>query len=217
MKTFTVYKHTSPSGKVYIGITVQTPAKRWGREGAGYKHSPHFLAAIQKYGWDNIRHEIVAEGLSQVEAEQLEIELIAKYKATDKAHGYNIELGGSTGPKHSETTRIKIGTANRGRIWSPESRQKLREYKLAHPTNPETAKKIGDANRGRKHRQETIEKMRTAHTRKAVRNLTTGAMYDSVMDAARARGLDPSKIVKVCKGKRKTHGGHAWAYEEVIP
>jgi group I intron endonuclease len=217
MKTFTVYKHTSPSGKVYIGITMQAPAKRWGREGVGYKHSPHFLAAIQKYGWDNIHHEIIAEGLNQAEAEQLEIELIAKYKAADKAHGYNIDLGGSMGPKHSETTRAKIGAANHGRIWSPESKQKLREYKLAHPTSSETAKKIGDANRGRKHRPESVEKIRAAQTCKAVRDLTTGTWYSSVMDAARACGLDPSKIVAVCKGKRKTHGGRAWAYEEVIP
>ena len=26
---FTVYKHTSPNGKVYIGITMQNPIRRW--------------------------------------------------------------------------------------------------------------------------------------------------------------------------------------------
>lgn len=26
---YSVYKHTSPSGKVYIGITKQKPVKRW--------------------------------------------------------------------------------------------------------------------------------------------------------------------------------------------
>lgn len=213
---YTVYKHTSPSGKVYIGITVQAPAKRWGREGLGYKRSPHFLAAVQKYGWENIRHEIIAEGLSQGEAERLEVELIAKYKATDKDHGYNIDRGGSTGPKHSAATRAKIGEANHRRKWSPESRQKMREYKLAHPTSPETARKIGDANRGRKHRPESVEKIRAAQPCKAVRNMTTDVSYPSVQDAAKACGLDPSQIVKVCKGKRKTHGGYVWAYEEVV-
>lgn len=213
---YIVYKHTSPSGKVYIGITVQTPAKRWGRGGAGYAHNPHFMAAIQKYGWDNIHHEIITEGLSQAKAEQLEIELIAKYKATDKAHGYNIDRGGSTGPKHSAETRAKIGAANRSREWTPEARQKLRKYRQAHPTTPETGRKIGEANRGRKHRPESIEKIKATHPGKAVRNLTTGESYPGVGAAARACGLDPSQIVKVCKGKRKTHGGYVWAYEEVV-
>ena len=29
MKSYTVYKHTSPSGKVYIGITCRKPEYRW--------------------------------------------------------------------------------------------------------------------------------------------------------------------------------------------
>ena len=36
MKNFIVYKHTSPNGKVYIGITKQNPKQRWGN-GSGYR------------------------------------------------------------------------------------------------------------------------------------------------------------------------------------
>lgn len=35
MKEYIVYKHTSPFGKVYIGITCQLPCQRWAR-GKGY-------------------------------------------------------------------------------------------------------------------------------------------------------------------------------------
>jgi hypothetical protein len=216
MSGYTVYKHTSPSGKVYIGITKQDPAKRWGADGSGYKHSPHFLAAIKKYGWQNIRHDIVAEGLTQAEAERLEVEMIAQYTATDRRYGYNADLGGSVGAKHSAETRAKIGEANRNRVWTPEARQKLRDYKLAHPTAPETAQKIGDANRGRKHRPESIEKIRASHPGRSVKNLETGEVYASVMEASRATGLEPSKIVAVCRGRRKTTGGYRWGYEEVV-
>lgn len=214
---YTVYKHIGPTGKVYVGITRQDPAKRWGRDGSGYKHCPHFSAAIQKYGWDTFRHEILYAGLTKEEAERLEVELIAKHQATDPARGYNADLGGSTGPKHSAETKKRIGAANRARECTPETRQKLREYRQAHPNSPETNRKIGEANRGRKHRPESIEKIRAAQTCKAVRNLTTGETFPRVQDAARALGLDPSQIVKVCKGKRKTHGGYAWVYEEVVP
>lgn len=41
------------NNKVYIGQTHQTLKERWGKNGSGYRTSPHFYHAIQKYGWDN--------------------------------------------------------------------------------------------------------------------------------------------------------------------
>ena len=32
-----LYCHTFPNGKKYIGITKQDPARRWGKDGNGYK------------------------------------------------------------------------------------------------------------------------------------------------------------------------------------
>ena len=52
---YTVYKHTSPSGKVYIGVTSLRPKERWSG-GAGYVKNKHFYRAIKKYGWENIKH-----------------------------------------------------------------------------------------------------------------------------------------------------------------
>lgn len=43
-----VYKHISPSNKVYIGITHLLPSQRWCR-GNGYKNNPMFYNAILKY------------------------------------------------------------------------------------------------------------------------------------------------------------------------
>ena len=216
MTAYTVYKHTSPSGKVYIGITCQKPKKRWGAEGSGYKHSPHFMTAIKCYGWDAFKHDILATGLTKEDAERMEIELIEKYRSTDRRFGYNADRGGSTGPKHTTETRASIGAANKQRIWTEEARAKLRAYKLAHPTTPETARKIGEANRGRKHRPDSIEKIRAAQKKRPVKNLDTGETYASMMDAARASGLDPSHLAAACRGARKTAGGYRWSYEEVI-
>lgn len=215
MGDYTVYKHTSPSGKVYIGITRQEPTKRWDN-GKGYKHSPHFRAAIEKYGWENIAHEILATGLTKKEAEELEVALIAQHRSTDRRFGYNADKGGSTGPKHTEATRARIGEANRRRVWTPESRAKMRAQKLAHPTSPETAKKIGKANLGRKHRQESIEKIRAAQPKRPVVDIDTGTEYPSIMAAARARGIDPSHLAAACRGRRKSAGGCRWAYKEVV-
>ena len=38
-----VYKHTSPSGGIYIGITKQNPIVRW-NNGFGYKITRKFLS-----------------------------------------------------------------------------------------------------------------------------------------------------------------------------
>ena len=78
---YTVYKHTTPSNKVCIGITSKDPKIRWyGR----YRNNYHFSKAIDKYGWENIKHEILYSGLSKDEAEQKEIELIKQYKSNQR-------------------------------------------------------------------------------------------------------------------------------------
>ena len=114
MNNFTVYKHTTPSGKVYIGITGQNPLRRWRPDGSGYKENNHFWNAICKYGWDNIKHEIIRSGLTKEEACRLEIDLIAKHDSTNQKKGYNDTAGGEH-PPFSEATRKKLSDGMKAR------------------------------------------------------------------------------------------------------
>lgn len=102
MKSWTVYKHISPNGKVYVGISSNVK-RRWTANGYYYHLSDTiFSRALNKYGWDNFQHIIVKEGLTKREACDIEIELIAYYKA--KGISYNITEGGlGYKGKHSET------------------------------------------------------------------------------------------------------------------
>ena len=95
---YCVYKHTGPTGKVYIGITKRNPYKRW-NHGRGYIDNRYFYRAIEKYGWDNFTHEIIETKLSQSEAVERERYYIEKYNSTDPEFGYNIEAGGLFGPE----------------------------------------------------------------------------------------------------------------------
>lgn len=92
-KTFTVYIHITPDGKMYIGSTRYIPEKRF-MNGKGYKHNKPFSQAINECGWENIKHIIVDTGLTAQEAAALEKQLIERYNTTDSERGYNLTKGG---------------------------------------------------------------------------------------------------------------------------
>ena len=117
-RCYTVYMHTSPSGKRYIGITRQKPEKRWGNNGNCYRNE-HLKNAIKKYGWHNFKHEILFKELTKKEAEQKEIELIAYYKSNQREFGYNIQNGGNTIGTHSEESKRKMSDKHKliGNDW----------------------------------------------------------------------------------------------------
>ena len=96
-----VYKHTCPNGKVYIGITKQLPEKRWSN-GHAYNSNPLFAADISKYGWLNIKHEIVAKDLSIEAACELEVQLIQAFDSTNPEKGYNRGNGGGYGTNFAQ-------------------------------------------------------------------------------------------------------------------
>ena len=89
-REYSVYCHTFPNGKRYIGIT-NNAENRW-RNGDGYKHQKKIWNAIVKYGWDNIRHEILIDGITKEKAQELEKKLIAEFDSIK--NGYNVSAGG---------------------------------------------------------------------------------------------------------------------------
>lgn len=118
---YSVYMHITPNNKRYIGITKQKPKQRW-NSGYGYIQNKYFFNAILKYGWNNIEHRVLFTRLSQTEAEEKEIELIAKYKSNNKKYGYNIANGG----------HVNKGFVawNKGKKTPLEVREKQRQAKL---------------------------------------------------------------------------------------
>ena len=103
---YKVYVHMAPNGKRYYGITKQEVEKRW-NNGKGYKRHDHFYRAINKHGWDNFEHIVIARGLSEEEAKWLEVELIREWDTTNREYGYNITKGGDSCPMDNEESRKK--------------------------------------------------------------------------------------------------------------
>ncbi len=100
-RTYSIYRHISPSGKSYIGITKQNVDRRF-QNGNGYNTQPAFWRAIKKYGWENFKHEIVEENLTEKEASEREDYFIKEVFHSFAPNGYNVAEGGTTGKKRSK-------------------------------------------------------------------------------------------------------------------
>lgn len=230
-KTYSVYVHTTPCGKRYVGMTRQKPVDRW-LNGKGYQKQTLFYDAILKYGWDNIKHEVVRTGLSADEAGNIEALLIEKYHTDNPEYGYNTEKGGLKPGTKAESTIDKIRKANTGKHHSAETRHILSELEKKRWLDPayranQIEKRLGHEpwNKGKTTPEDTREKQRNAKlgkyvgskhwNSKQIINLDTGVIYESIGLAAKAVGAaNGSHIVSVCKGKRQKAYGCRWAYYE---
>ena len=123
MENYKLYIHKFPNGKVYVGITMQDVEKRW-ENGFGYRGQPCVFNAIMKYGWQNIEHIVLFDGLSKEEAEEKEIALIRLYDSTNRDKGYNIANGGSCAGKHSDYVKAKISEGVKAAYNRPDYRKK---------------------------------------------------------------------------------------------
>lgn len=169
--SYCVYKHTFPNEKVYIGITGQKPEQRWKVNGQGYTRKnkegeysqPLIAKAVYKYGWNNVKHEILFNNLTKEEAEQKEIELIDYYKSNQRKYGYNVQNGGNTTGTHSEETRKKISESNKGKIRTKETRKKMSDVNKGKTLTDETKQKISDAITGKILTEETKQRISDAN------------------------------------------------------
>lgn len=228
---YCVYKHTTPSGKVYIGITKQDVNKRW-KNGNGYKLCTAFYRAILKYGWDNIKHDVLITGLTENEACALEVELVAEYNSADPRYGYNLTYGGEHYTPNNEwrkraseshkrfysnnpEARAKISESKTGRKASQSTKNKMSEARKKYLSeHPEALKVCGNSFRGKKRSAENCEKLRQAN-RTRIRCVDTGVVFASVEEAALTVGVCRTSISNVLTGRSKTAGGCRFEYYNV--
>ena len=228
---WSVYKHTSPSGKVYIGITSTLPRKRWAR-GLGYRNQV-FYKAIEKYGWDNITHEIICQNVSEDCAVRLEKFLIAKYQSSDSRFGYNITGGGEVVHFTEDGKRRLIQgckRANHERQWTDEARQKARE-RFTGKNNPSYGKPIPEhvrqaiikANKSRVITEAMREKARLMggwNKKKVFQFSLDGKFikeFESLVEAERETGIKQGCIGDCASGRYKTAGKYIFSFNKELP
>ena len=175
------------SGKAYIGLTKvgahrrfrdHRYAARTGRAGALY-------AAMRLYGEDAFTLSVLEEGLAREQACEREIALIAEH-CTRAPHGYNVSSGGehgAAGVARPPETRARIAAAvrlvcqdpavlerksaaQRGRVFSDETRRKMSEAHMGRKMSPEHIAARSAGQRGKPKSEEWKAKVRATLARK---------------------------------------------------
>lgn len=216
-KIYTIYLLTSPSNKKYCGYTSRLVERRW-NNGNGYKDCPIMWRAIQKYGWENFKKEIIFQTFNQDEAFQKEQDIIASLDLQNPNKGYNLDKGGRPHGNSdflTEEGRKKLSESHK-KLWAnPKYRAHMIEQRKKHPPTRECIEKGIKA---------SIEarKGKIAHNAKIVIQLDKItdeeiAIFTSALQASKTIVGDESgcsNILNVCKGKRKTAYGYKWRFKE---
>lgn len=229
--TYIVYKHTSPSNKVYIGISKYDPKYRW-LNGRGYKHQSRFFNAIIKYGWLNIKHEVLFSNLTKKEALDKEEELIQSYRSYDKRYGYNIALRGAI---YGENNNGQRCNSRRKEIAPIPQWKNIGKIVIKKNTQGDTICVYRSVHELAIELQEPIETLRTrlnklkvlhypectyeyakCQTPKVEMLTMSGELikvFDSLVEAYKyVDRVNKGFITQVCVGKRESYVGYKWRF-----
>ncbi len=192
MKIGYIYKIINPSGKVYIGQTINLKGRLNKYKSNDCQKQKILYNSIKKYGW--IKH--VFEILEECAVDDNKTLLNEREKFWIKEFnsfgcGMNCNEGGNgnvgrvcsdetkekirlgnLGKTHTAEAKIRIGKFHLGKkyIRTEETKNKLRLSKLGSIVSPETREKISNYNKGKVTSQETRVKIRNGNLGKLRNN-----------------------------------------------
>lgn len=205
-RCWSLYRHISPEGKIYVGITSAPPKERWAK---GYKDNRKLQEAIRKYGFNNFEHEVMMTNLTKEAAIRKEIEFISLYKSYGIS--YNIDNGGFCAGKRSDETREilrqkAIGhKRNLGSHRTIEQRKRMSEAQIGKKHTEETKRKISEINKGNTNRRLPLYQydLKGNFIRK----------YNTTYEAQEATGANRCNISACCNGRLNKAGGYRWSHK----
>lgn len=170
-----IYKITSPTGRIYIGQSIDIEKRRKMYVNNHCKKQQKLHASLCKYGFSKHNFEVIEEckwGLLN-EREEYWIEF---YGTFNSDFGLNLSSGGLN-KRVSEETKHKISKGNSGRK-RPDLSERNATSK--RPYNAEAYAKMAKTNTGRKHKPESIEKMQKSYrARDPINEVTKAKMSES--------------------------------------
>ena len=123
-----IYMITSPSGKSYIGRSLNLKERLNKYKNLLCSEQQGIYHAILKYGWENMMVTIL---YSEDRINKLEIEFISKYN-TLTPNGYNLKSGGNQ-PTLSDITKQRMSEEHKRKLSIAQNKDWVKEKKsLTH-------------------------------------------------------------------------------------
>lgn len=192
-----IYKITSPSGRSYIGRSLNLKQRLNKYKNLFCKDQTFIYNAILKYGWENMRVEILYESKrtknSNFVLNLLESHAIRSH-STISPNGYNLKSGGDQSILSDHTKKL-ISIGNLGKKVSFETREKFRQAKL-----------------GKKQSLNHRVKLGTEVEMYDITGIYIKSFYAAI-EAQRCTGVWNSNIIRCCKGITGQAGGYIWKYK----
>ena len=203
-----IYKITSPTGKVYIGqsINIEKRFKNY-KVLQNCKGQFKLYNSFLKYGINNHNFEII---------EECNIDLLNErerywqdyYKCID-INGLNLKLTNTLDKsgKLSEELKLKLSNSAKGKKMSEKAKIKMRNNNLGKKLSEEHKRKIGEKSKGFKHTQETKDKIRKGKlgknnpNSKLLLNTETGIFYYTAKEAADSVNIHPLTLRRFLTNK----------------
>lgn len=185
-----IYKIVTPSGKIYIGQSVNIERRILCYKRLDCKRQLGIYNSLLKYGVDNHKFEIIEE-CSIEELNNKEVFYIKLYNTFNTKHGLNLRDGGKHFNKMSDESKIKLSNSLKGK-----PKYSLRGKKRSN----ETKSKISYANSIRVISNETRIKM--SISKKNISNETRYKMSQTAKNKPfnpnfTTKGLIPKNRLKI--------------------
>jgi group I intron endonuclease len=215
--TIGIYKITSPSGKIYIGQSVNWERRHQEYQRLQCKGQRRLYNSLLKYGIEQHIFELI-EKCSLEQLNECEIYWGEYYDVLGK-NGLGLKLG-NAGGKRSEESKLRQGAATKGRKDSDEARQNKSKAFTGRKFTAEHCIKLGQSKKGvpkpgvsnklagNKHRE---NKGKAVLQYDKQSNLIKE--WNTANQASKELNIHYSSISSCCLGKTKTAGKFIWKFK----
>jgi len=219
-----IYKITNPSGKIYIGQSLNIK-RRWNEHKYSInKQQPKLFNSFKKHGWGKHIFEILEEcSIEQLNEKEIYWKkyYLNKVKENWKQVLFCSLFDTGGGPK-SENIKQKISNSKKGYKFSQESKQKMKKSALGRKnTNAQKEKlskslkkyysKHDGSFKGKNHTEES--KLKISKPILAFKDGILKEEYLSLKEAGEAHKTHSGNIIKAMKRNGTLHG-LVWKYKE---
>lgn len=194
------------NGKKYVGQTTRSVEERWKEHKYNYGiYKYPFYKALKKYNPESFEVEVLCECYSKEDLDDKEVFYIDHLNSL-VPNGYNCTTGGNNGTRSEETCKRiseslkgifsgenhplygkkhsieslrKMSNAQRGKVASKLTLEKMSKSQMGKTLSLEHRKKISESNTGKRHSKETIEKLSKLHVGKKLSEETKKKISES--------------------------------------